>query len=294
MKRLTGLLLAGLLPAACAQSPASTPAIWRVSDADNSLYLLGSFHALQASDYPLSSAVDAAYADAEKLAFELSPAQMQSPELVANMQKAGTLPAGDSLQSRLPEALGKALSAWLKDNPAIPPGLLEQAEPWYAALLIGQVEMLKRGLRPEQGLDTHFMELAGKDRKAVAGLEQASQQIALFDGMDEAVQLQLLQESLESGTDAGQELQALHEAWKTGDAAALEALAIAEFQGRHPALYRRINTDRNLAWLPQLQAMLDAEPEDDVLVVVGAMHLLGPDGLVQLLQKRGYRVERLR
>lgn len=294
MKRLGGLLLAGLLPAACAQAPASTPAIWRVSDADNSLYLLGSFHALNAGDYPLSGAVNAAYADAEKLMFELSPAQMRSPDLAVQLHRAGSLPAGDSLEAHLSEAERDAFAAWLKANPRIPPTLFAQAEPWYAALLIGQVEMQKRGLSPAHGLDVHFMALAEKDGKPAAGLEQAAQQIALFDGMSAEVQRQLLQESLAPAQDAEAELRALHHAWKRGDVPAIERDMLAEFSTRYPELNRRINIDRNQAWLPQLQALLDAETGDDVLVVVGTMHLLGPDGLVQQLQKQGYKIERLK
>lgn len=278
----------------CADSKPSTPAIWKVSDADNSLYLLGSFHALRPGDYPLSPAVDAAYADAEMLVFELPPAQMLSPDLALKLQQAGTLPAGIRLQSRLPAALWKDLAAWLKANPAIPPALFEQAKPWYAALLIGQVEMQKHGLTPEQGLDIHFMERAGKDRKPVAGLEQASEQIALFDGMDEAVQLQLLKESLQTSAGADRELRQLHDAWKAGDVDSLEKLTVTDFQARYPELNQRMNIDRNRAWLPQLAAMLDAEASDDALVVVGTLHLLGPDGVVQDLRRKGYTVERIK
>ena len=291
--RLSGLLLACLLPAACAQPPASTPAIWRVSDADNSLYLLGSFHALNAGDYPLSAAVDAAYADAEALVFELPPEQMLSPELAETLRKAGTLAPGSSLWTQLPEAERKALADWLKANPQIPPALLVQSEPWYAALVIAQIGMHKRGLSPDKGLDVHFMALADADRKPVSGLEQAAQQIALFDGMPAEAQRQLLLESLAPEQDADAELRALHQAWKRGDVPAMEQGMLAEFAGRYPELNRRMNIDRNQAWLPALKAMLDNEDRDDVLVVVGAMHLLGTDGLVQLLQAQGYRVERL-
>jgi uncharacterized protein YbaP (TraB family) len=62
----------------------------------------------------------------------------------------------------------------------------------------------------------------------------------------------------------------------------------------YPDLYQSINVDRNHAWLPQVQAMLDDEASDETMVVVGALHLLGDDGLVQLLRKKGYRVERLK
>lgn len=277
----------------CADSKPSSPAIWKVSDADNSLYLLGSFHALQSEDYPLSKAIDSAYADAEKLVFELPPQQMQSPDLALSMQKAGMLPDGVSLRSRLSEGLTAKLEAWLEDNPEIPAALFENAEPWYAALLIGQTEMNKRGFSPEMGLDNHFMVRAEKSGKPVSGLELASQQIELFDSMEKSIQLQLLQESLQSPESTDSELEQIHQAWKAGDVDKLEKLTLMDFRARYPELYQRINTDRNQAWLPKLKAMLDSESTDDVLVIVGTLHLLGPDGVISGLQKVGYKVERL-
>jgi uncharacterized protein YbaP (TraB family) len=85
----------------------------------------------------------------------------------------------------------------------------------------------------------------------------------------------------------------LHAMWRRGDVAALSQLLTVEFRGKYPALYRRVNVERNQAWLPKLSALLDAGGADDTLVVVGTMHLLGPDGLVSQLRAKGYRVERL-
>jgi uncharacterized protein YbaP (TraB family) len=278
----------------CADSKPSTPAIWKVSDADNSLYLLGSFHALRSDDYPLSKAVDSAFNDAEKLVFELPPQQMQSPDLALNLQKAGTLPAGVKLQSLLPKDLAEKLELWLKDNPSVPGALFVNAEPWYVALLISQIEMNRRGFNPEIGLDNHFMTLADKSGKPVSGLEQTSEQIVLFDSMEMSVQLQLLRESLQSPDSADGELRQIHQAWKAGDVGRLEELTAKDFLSRYPELYKRINTDRNQAWLPKLKAMLDSGSSDDVLVVVGTLHLLGPDGVVKGLQNEGYKVERIK
>ena len=93
-----------VLATGCADSKPSTPAIWRVSDADNSLYLLGSFHALKPADYPMSKAVEDAYNDAEQLVFEVSSEQLQSTELAGKMLQAAQLSDDTQLQTLLPEA----------------------------------------------------------------------------------------------------------------------------------------------------------------------------------------------
>ena len=95
------------------------------------------------------------------------------------------------------------------------------------------------------------------------------------------------------GADDQHSLDELHDEWRRGDADALEKKLTVEFKGAYGSLYQRINVDRNQAWIPQIARLLDDSHSDDALVVVGTMHLLGPDGLVSQLQSKGYRVERL-
>jgi len=139
------------------------------------------------------------------------------------------------------------------------------------------------------------MSQAKSVRKPSIGLEQMQQQIDLFNTMQPAAQLELLQEALqETGKPRNGELEQLREIWKEGDARKLESITVTKMQREYPELYQSINVQRNQAWLPQLRRLLDEEREKDAMVVVGALHLLGPDGLVQQLQSKGYTVERLK
>ena len=279
---------------ACANAATpSTPAIWRVCDQDNCLYLLGSFHALQPSDYPLSKAVQDAYKDAELLAFEVAPDQMLSPELARQIQLAGFLPANDKLQEFLPEQTWQLILNWIDNNPSYSVEVVQKLKPWYLALIITNSQAKSRGFESAQGVDQHFMTQAQSSKKPSIGLEQAAQQISLFDGMSMATQLQLLEETLQPSDQKDNELDQLHALWKIGDVSAMEKIIVQKMQQEYPDLYQSINVDRNNAWLPQLQNLLDNNAEQDVLVVVGALHLIGPDGVVKKLQSKGYKVERL-
>jgi len=295
MRKLLAMALCGLALSACAvaNNGYSTPALWKVSDADNSVYLLGSFHALQKSDYPLSPAVNAAYEDAEVLMFEISPEEMLSPELGLSMQNAARIANGKTLADIIPQAQWRQVQAWLKANPGIPEALIRQSKPWFAALVISQIEMQKLGFTGEQGLDRYFMAEAGKSGKPTRGLEAAAAQVRLFDGMSDEVQRQFLAESLKPVTDMTSELTAMHTAWRKGDAVALEKITVKQMRQEYPSLYRTINVDRNNAWIPQIRQFLDQERNDDALVVVGTLHLLGSDGLVQGLKAQGLRVQRI-
>ena len=283
------------LAAGCASGTPSAPAIWKASDADNSIYLLGSFHALKAEDYPLSKSVMTAYADAERLAFEVAPHELQSPDLPARMQQAALLPDGQNLQALLPEASWRQLSAWSQANPSYPIASLDRLEPWFVAILVVNAQARAQGFEPGLGVDRQLMAAAGSAAKPAVGLEKAGQQIDLFDGMPLQAQQQLLQEALDADAAVNaRDLEKLRRLWKSGDVPGLQRETVTRMRRDYPDLYRSVNVQRNRAWLPQIQAMLDGETDDDTMVVVGALHLLGDDGLVQLLRDEGYRVERLK
>ncbi len=275
------------------------PLLWKVSDADNALYLLGSFHMLRPGDYPLSNDIDAAFDDAEALAFELSPEEIQSPELGMAMGQAALRIDGTPLNSELPVATIAKLDAWTSANGkelkriGAPAEMFQMFEPWFVGMTVSLVELSKQGLDSELGLDMHMIRRAGKASKPMSGLEKGSEQIAVFDGMSEAEQLQFLDESLNDAVDAKAEIEKLHSAWRRGDQDELWNGMAADMRRDYPQLYRRINVARNDAWLPKLRRMLDNETSDDTLVVVGAMHLLGDDGVVDKLRAKGYKVERV-
>lgn len=305
---LSTLLLACALPArAATPAPAAdaatakppVPLLWKVSRGGHALYLLGSFHVLRPGDYPLSPAVDQAFGDAESLLFEMAPAALESPTLALEMGQAALRGDGRSLSATLPADTRRKLEAWLQRKGAtlaqagLPAAALERFEPWYVGLLVGMLDMGELGLDPALGLDRHLGDTAGAAGKATAGLETAAQQIAFLDGMDAAEQLQFLDESLAESLAGNDEVERLHALWRAGDAAGLWNALAVDMRRDYPRLYARINVARNDAWLPRLVERLQAPGEDDTLVVVGALHLLGSDGLVEKLRARGYAVERL-
>jgi len=284
-------------PPVAASAP--VPLLWKVSDADNSLYLLGSFHLLKPADYPLSKDVDAAFADAESVVFEMSPEEMASPTLAMQMGQAALRTDGTQLDDELTPATAARLHAWLAANATdvqasgVPAQLLQHFEPWFVGLTISIIEMTREGLDPKLGLDQHFVAAAKAAGKPTAGLETGAQQIAFLDGMGKDEQLQFLAETLDESDKGRRELQQLHSAWRAGDAATLWNGMAADMKREYPQLYRHINVERNDAWVPKLEQRLRDPGKDDTLVVVGALHLLGSDGVVEKLRAGGFKVERI-
>lgn len=290
--------LAGTVHADAGHQP-PVPLLWKVSDHDNSLYLLGSFHLLKPDDYPLSRDVDAAFADADKVVFELPPEELGSPALAMRMGQAALRDDGTALDSELPEDTRQALAAWMDANAThlqglqLAPQVMQMFEPWFAGLMVTIVEMGKAGLDPTLGLDAHLAQRAAQAGKATGGLETGQQQIDFLDGMDRTEQVQFLQEALVSAARGPGEIDRMHEAWRRGDVQGLWQDMALDMRERFPKLYQRINVARNDAWLQRLEAKLEAPGTDDTLVVVGALHLLGEDGVVEKLRTKGYEVERI-
>jgi uncharacterized protein YbaP (TraB family) len=285
--------------AASAAASPPVPLLWKVSDEDNSLYLLGSFHLLLPGDYPLSRDVDMALADAEKLLFEIAPEELASPQLAMQMGQAALRTDGSTLDEELGPALAGKLAGWGEANAAqlaatgMTVDLLQRFEPWFVGMMVTITQMTGAGFDPAIGLDAHMGMLAEQARKPTAGLETGAQQIAFLDGMDPAEQLQMLEQALDQASGGAREMLDLHAAWRAGDVEAILDGTVAEMRREFPALYRAINVERNDAWLPQLEARLRDDGDDDTLVVVGALHLLGEDGVVEKLRAKGYAVKRV-
>lgn len=281
-----------MLCVGCVRADPPQPLLWKVSDADNHLYLLGSFHALKPSDYPLAPAVDAAFADVQTVAFEIPPDDMNSPELPQKMLAAALLPAGKSLEQVVSPAAWQQLQKYCQRR-GLPLENFQALEPWFVALLVGLDSLSQAGYDPGLGLDHQLMDRASRAGKATLGLERGSDQVALFDGMSPTEQAETLAEALQDANDPVQ-VERLHSLWRNGDDKSLYNEMASDFRRQYPALYRRIDIERNDAWLPKLRAMLDSEHQRNALIVVGSLHLLGDEGLVAKLRAAGYKVERIR
>ena len=273
------------------------PLLWRVAVETGDLYLLGSFHFLTADDYPLADEVEQAFAAADEVVFELAPEELHSPTLAMQMMQAGLRTDGSRLDDDLPADAAARLAAWGDVNRTTlqATGLGAQAfqlfEPWFASLLVTTTELGRYGLQAQHGLDVHLARRAREAGLATSGLETAAQQIEFLDGMARPDQVQMLLEALDQADAGPAAIEALHSTWRAGDAETLWADMAGDMRARSPALYARINTSRNDAWLPKLEQML--QQPGTILVVVGALHLLGEDGVVEKLAAKGYAVERI-
>lgn len=273
------------MPAVYADEPGM---LWRVAGKTNTVYLLGSVHMLRESDFPLPGDVENAYADAEALVMELDMDDLDPLAVQRLFFELGTLPADQTLADVLGTEKWRQASASASEL-GIDLAMLSRVKPWWAAITIVQLQLAKLGFNPALGLEGHFTRRAASDRKPIEGLETAEFQIGLFDSMSEERQIELLAKSLEDAATLEQEMEKLLGAWRRGEIEELSRLQAESFAG-FPALYAALIRRRNLKWVEELAQLLD--DERDYLVVVGALHLVGDDGVPEGLAKLGYEVSR--
>jgi uncharacterized protein YbaP (TraB family) len=278
--------LAAVLPGRAAAEDRSV--LWTVAGERNTVYLLGSIHVLRPGDASLPRAALDAYADAEQLVMEidLDDAALGDPLAIAQeMQSSAALPPGQTLRSVLGNDY--AMVAERSADAGLDLAMFDRFQPWFIATLLLQLELAKRGFDPALGIEQQFAERATADRKPITGLETPAQQFAVLSGLSLDNQKRFLLMTLDEAAQADAELERLLTAWRKGDVTGLAALLSEEF-ARFPELYRPLTEDRNRAWVGQLADLLD--DGDDYLVVVGALHLVGRNSVVDLLRQRGYAV----
>lgn len=278
----------GPMPTAAAAETDEAGMLWRVPGKTNNVYLLGSVHMLRESDFPLPGDIETAYADAEALVMELDMDDLDPLAIQGLFFARGTLPDDKTLADVLGATKWQQASADARKL-GIDLSMLSRVKPWWAAITIVQLQLVKTGFDPDLGLEGYFTRRASADKKPIEGLETAAFQVELFDAMDEARQVEMLTKSLADAATLDVEMGKLLSAWRRGEAEVLAELLAESFEG-FPALYASVIRKRNEAWIQELANLLD--DERDYLVVVGAFHLVGEDGVPAGLARLGYEVIR--
>ena len=264
--------------------------LWKATDADGgTLYLQGSVHVLKAENHPLAQAIETAYAESSKLVLEVDMAEMELPSTQQLLLGKGTLKQPATLKSELDTGTYAKLEKACTEA-GLPMPMIQQFKPWFACMTLALVKMQGMGLSSQNGLDTYFFNKARTDGKPVVGLETVDYQINLFDNLANENPNDFVNRSLDDLDLFEHEIDRMLKAWENGNVAALEKLLSKSFDD-YPGLYEKFITTRNLAWAEKLTGMLTEK--QTAMVVIGAGHLPGEKGLINLLKQKGFTIEQL-
>ena len=291
MKRLAcGLLLCVLASAAWAGDTSHPVTLWRADGPSNSVYILGSIHLLREEDHPLPRVIDEAYDDAEIIVMELDMDDLDPAYTQAAFNRAGVMSDGTTLR----DLMGDAAYAEAEKAAAvvdIPLDMLAQSEPWLAAMTIELMMLYRIGFDPLLGVEMMMTKRATQDGKPIEGLETIDEQLSFLDGLPLEAQREMLLQTLTEGAALSESIDELIDAWRHGDTTTLEE-GLHSSIGKQSVLSEALVTGRNRRWAETIAAWLD--DDRDYLIVVGALHLVGDEGVPNLLADKGIGIHQLR
>jgi uncharacterized protein YbaP (TraB family) len=240
----------------------------------------------------LGPLVDAAFESADELVVEIDTTRMPPEELAALAERYGSLPPQRTLADALTPATRASLDAWLARR-GLPAAQVERLRPWFVSFLVAQVELHQAGYAVELGVDHLLMDRA-RGRKPIVAIETAAGQLELMDALPRDVQDLMLRDVLARADDFAEEVGAMVEAWRRGDEERLHELVFSgsdELPGLE-VFYERVFYARNETMAASIARL--AGDGRTRLVVLGSGHMLGDRGVPALLERRGYRLARVR
>jgi uncharacterized protein len=262
--------------------------LWSLQGKANKVYLLGSMHLLKESE-KLPAAIDAAYADADALIMELDMDDLDVRQMQQAALELAVQPEGRTLQQQLGPKTYEQFVAKTRAL-GVEPAMLDRFQPWFAAITLVQLQLMKLGFDPEAGVEKRLTRRAADDGKTIQGLETVREQLEIMARLPDKQQREFLLYSVEDAERMATEVDELLASWRSGDAVAMAKLLQEGFD-EYPDLYRPLTVERNRKWLPQIEQLLD--DREDYLVVVGALHLVGRQSVIDLLERKGYKVKQL-
>ena len=265
----------------------AAPALWEVRDGDSSIWLFGSFHILPQDAEWRTPLFDQVLAEADKVVLETDMSPEQQAVIGAEAFARGIYTDG----SVLTDILDPLDQLMLRDAAAAtgqPIGSLLAMRPWMAANALVVGAMLSSGYSIE-GVELQVQPDLAPER--LSFLETGLEQIEVLAGAPEDEQMAMLISTLEQLDLMPKLLDKMLRSWLAGTPEVLTDLFLMEMGGFEEAFLERLIYARNRNWIGPLDAMLAGN--EQALVIVGTAHLIGDGSVVDLLEEKGYAVERV-
>jgi hypothetical protein len=280
------LIALGLLGSLTAH--AGSP-VWAIHGDHNTVYLAGSVHLLKAGDSRLPPAFDHAYGGSKAIVMELAIDKVDPMQAAGWLMEHAMLKEGTTLRATIGDVRYRRVSAEA-ERLGVPMEAADMLEPWALGLQLLEMQYMHLGFDPQQGVEQQLQHKAQADGKPITGLETMDEQLAVLQRLSYPDQARFLDMIVTEMQDVQSETDSVVTAWRNGDSAKLSALLSDEYKS-FPMLYRLLVTDRNKRWVPQIEKLLHGN--QDYFVVVGALHLVGDGGLLELMRRDGYKAEPL-
>jgi uncharacterized protein YbaP (TraB family) len=282
-------LLALVSTSSEAKETIAQPALWEVSDPDTTIYLFGTIHLLPENMHWRTAAFDQAIAGSQQLVVETIVDDKDPTKLMSAMASLGFKAGLPPLADRVLPAKRAALAAAIKKS-GYPPQAFDRMKSWTAAFILLGNQFKDLGLKGDQGVEMVLRNSFSGQGKPVGELESNVEQLSFFDKLPEAAQRELLEGAIDQSGDMKAEFHEMLAAWARGDEKGIAKTFNRDLAGS-PDLQRSLIKTRNANWSRWIEQRMTKPGA--IMVAVGAGHLAGPDSVIDLLKRDGYRVRRL-
>jgi uncharacterized protein YbaP (TraB family) len=263
--------------------------VWKIEKSNSLMFIGGTMHVLTTEDYPLPTSFETAYEQSSRLIFETDMTRLESPQFQQYMLAELSYSDGRNLQQVLHTDTYRALTEFFSER-GVPMTSIDNFKPGMVATLMAMMELQRLGLTGT-GVDRHLNQRADREHKAKGQLETAEEQISFIANMGVGREDEMLAYNLADMERLPDLWRVMKQAWRSGDLTALDEISATPLRDDFPAIYKAMLVDRNNAWLPQIEIMSTTEEVEFLLV--GALHLVGDDGLLAMLTSRGYKITQL-
>lgn len=267
--------------------------LWKATRGNTTLYLLGTMHFGANSLYPLPKEMEDAFDQSKHLIVEARIDELDQSKLNQNLKPLMLFTPPDKLSNHLSTTTKSALKEYL-NWAGESENLYESWKPWFLASYINASIMKKEGLKPELGIDRHFLKKAKEQGKTVSQLESIESQLKLLGGFPIDVQDKMLRLSLLQLKNNAASLKLIEQCWRDGDADSIANITCQEAEGDSDlkTVQRKIYEERNQSMTSKLLLLLTVPGPH--LVAIGAAHLAGPESVLEHLKEHGFTIEQMR
>jgi hypothetical protein len=264
--------------------------LWKVQSKTGTAYIIGSIHSYKSDLYPLPEKMEDAFDKSDALAVEIN-INGAKPDSMMTMANVAFYKDGSTLGKHVSKETFEMTTKKLQEL-GLPLEIFQNTKPWFVALTLTSMELQNLGLSPEYGIDNYFIKKA-ENKKRVVELESIDYQINLLNSFSDAEQELFLASTFKDLDLLKKEINTILTAWNTGDTKTMQSYVSRSLRDdpRMLPIYKKLVFDRNKNMASKIEGYL--KTNEQYCVVVGAAHLVGKDGIIEILKKKGYLIEQL-
>lgn len=263
--------------------------LWEVSKGSNKMFIAGTIHVLAESDYPLPKAFDDAFHASDMVVFETDMKKMESTAFQQTMIETLSYPQGQNLQQVLSPVAYRSLEEYCLEQ-GVPMQMINQFKPGMVSIILTMMELKSQGYTAA-GVDKYFALKAEQVGMPVGELETVKEQLSFLADMGKGSESDFILYTLEDMKELPSFISEMKKLWREGKQADMDTLAVLPMKAEFPQLYKSLLVERNRNWLPKIEGMFKTDAVE--LIMVGTLHLVGTDGILNQLKEKGYTIKQL-